>query len=108
LLSEALADGFAAGESMPDIAKRIQAVFDGCSSRRSILIARTETISASAQGAIEGYKEAEIEQAEFLAAIDDRICEDCDAMNGEVFNLDDTGGIIPIHPDCRCCWIPVV
>ena len=107
-LSVALAEGFELGESMPDIAKRVQAVFDGCSKRRSILIARTETITASSQGTIEGYKEADIEQAEFLSALDDRLCDDCDSMNGEVFNLDDTGGIIPIHPDCRCCWIPVV
>jgi HK97 family phage portal protein len=108
LLSEALAAGFEAGEGIPDLAKRVQVVFDSCDKRRSILIARTETISASAQGAIEGYKEAEIDQAEFLAALDDRTCEDCDSMNGEIFELDDTTGVIPIHPDCRCCWIPVV
>ena len=107
-LSEALAAGFEAGEGMPDIAKRVKVVFDDCSRRRSILIARTETISASAQGAIEGYKEADLEKAEFLAALDDRTCEDCDSMNGEIFELDDTTGVIPIHPDCRCCWIPVV
>jgi HK97 family phage portal protein len=107
LLSEALADGFAAGESMPDIAKRIQAVFDGCSSRRSILIARTETISASAQGAIEGYKEAEVQEVEWLSALDDRLCDDCDALNGEVWPIDDAI-IPPAHPDCRCCLIPVV
>jgi HK97 family phage portal protein len=107
LLSEALADGFAAGESMPDIAKRIQAVFEGCSNRRSILIARTETISASAQGAIEGYKEAEVQEVEWLSALDDRLCDDCDALNGEVWPIDDAI-IPPAHPDCRCCLIPVV
>jgi HK97 family phage portal protein len=107
-LSEALAAGFAEGEGMPDIAKRVRAIFDDCSRRRSILIARTETISASAQGAIEGYKEADLEKAEFLAALDSSTCEDCDAMNGEVFDLDDCVGILPLHVQCRCCWIPVV
>jgi SPP1 gp7 family putative phage head morphogenesis protein len=108
LLSLTLAAGYDAGESIPDIAERVQRVFEDCSKRRSILIARTETISASAQGAIEGYKEAEISQAEFLAALDDRTCEDCNSMDGEVFDLEDTTGVIPIHPDCRCCWLPVV
>jgi HK97 family phage portal protein len=107
-LAEALAAGFAEGEGMPDIAKRVKAVFDDCSRRRSILVARTETIAASAQGAVEGYREADLQQAEFLAALDDRVCIDCDDMNGEIFELDDTTGVIPIHPDCRCCWIPVV
>lgn len=108
LLAEALAAGYAAGDSMPNIAKRVRDVFEDCSKRRSILIARTETISASAQGAIEGYKAADVEKAEFLAALDDRICEDCASMDGEIFDIDDTTGVIPIHPDCRCVWLPVV
>jgi HK97 family phage portal protein len=107
-LAEALAEGYEAGESIPDIAKRIRAVFEDCTRRRSVLIARTETISASAQGAIEGYKEAEVQKAEFMSALDGRTCDDCDGMNGEEFDLDDTTGVIPIHPDCRCCWLPVV
>jgi HK97 family phage portal protein len=108
LLAEALAAGYAAGESIPNIAERVRGVFEDCSKRRSVLIARTETISASAQGAIEGYKEANIKQAEFMAAMDDRICEDCSSLDGEIFDIDDTTGVIPIHPDCRCVWLPVV
>lgn len=109
MLEQALLAGYEAGEDIPTIAKRVKSVFADCDRRRSVLISRTETIGASAQGTIEGYRDSGVvEQAEFLAAIDERTCEDCDAMNEEVFNLDDTGGIIPIHPDCRCCWIPVV
>jgi HK97 family phage portal protein len=107
-LSVALAAGFEAGESIPDIAKRVRDVFEGFSRARSILVSRTETLAASAQGAIEGYKEAEVKQAEVLAAYDDRTCEDCDSLSGEVFDLDDCTGVLPIHPDCRCCWLPVV
>jgi HK97 family phage portal protein len=107
-LSVALATGFEAGESIPGIAKRVRDVFEGFSRARSILIARTETLSASAQGAIEGYKEAEVKQAEVLAAYDDRTCEDCDSLSGEVFDLDDCTGVLPVHCDCRCCWLPVV
>jgi len=107
-LAEALAAGWEAGDSIPHIADRVQAVFEGFSRARSLMIARSETIAASAQGAIEGYKEADLQQAEFMSALDDRTCEDCDGMNGEVFDLDDTTGVIPIHPDCRCCWLPVV
>ena len=107
LLSEALAAGFEEGESIPDIAKRVREIFEGCSKHRSILIARTETISASAQGAIEGYKEADIEKVEWLSALDDRLCEDCDALNGETWPIDDAI-MPPAHPDCRCCLIPVI
>ncbi|MDD5510896.1 MAG: phage portal protein [Dehalococcoidales bacterium] len=107
-LAAALAVGYGEGESIPDLAKRIREVFVDCDRRRSILIARTETLSASAQGAIEGYKEADLEKAEFMASMDERLCEDCEAMDNETFTLDDCQGILPLHPSCRCCWLPVV
>ncbi len=108
-LAKALAAGYEAGEDIPTIAKRIREVFADGDRRRSILIARTETIGASSQGAIEGYRDSGVvEKAEFMAALDGRTCDDCDSMDGEEFALDDTEGIIPVHPDCRCCWLPVV
>lgn len=108
LLSKMLAEGYELGEDIPTIAKRIREVFADCDKRRSVLIARTETISASAHGAIEGYKEAGLEKAEFMASLDDRTCDDCDSMDGEEFLLEDCVGIIPVHPDCRCTFLPVI
>lgn len=108
LLSVALAAGYEAGEDIPTIANRVRQIFTDCDRRRSILIARTETISASAQGAISGYEDAGIKEVEFYAALDERTCEDCNSMHGEVFDVGDSIGVIPIHPDCRCTWLPVV
>jgi SPP1 gp7 family putative phage head morphogenesis protein len=109
LLNNIIEDGYREGWSMDDMARFIRDnVFgDSAALRRSTLIARTETITASAQGAIEGYKEAEIQEVEWLSALDDRLCDDCDALNGEVWPIDDAI-IPPAHPDCRCCLIPVV
>jgi len=107
-IARALSEGYAEGESMPDIAKRVRAEFADCTARRSQVIARTETIKTSANGAIEGYREADLQQAEFLAALDDRICDECDSLNGKIYDLDDCAGEIPVHCNCRCCWIPVV
>jgi HK97 family phage portal protein len=110
LLNNIIEDGYREGWDIPTMARFIRDnVFgDSAALARSTMIARTETLSASAQGAIEGYKEADIQQAEVLASFDERTCDDCDSLSGEVFNLDDCVGVLPVHTDCRCCWIPVV
>lgn len=100
LLGQALADGFAAGESMLQIADRVRQVFD-MSDMRSLRIARTETIAASSQGALAGYKESGIvSRAQFYTAIDERTCEDCNSLHNEIFPVDDAAAMIPIHPNC--------
>lgn len=107
LLGQALTDGFAAGESMDDIAKRIEAVFD-VSPSRAMRIARTETISASNFGAVEGYRETGIvHKTEWYTAIDERVCPLCETLHGHVSDIGD-GEIPPAHPACRCVILPVI
>ena len=107
-LAQALSAGLAAGESIDDIAARIGQVFD-MTGDRAQLIARTETIAASAQGAIEGYgASGVVDKVEFYAAQDERECEDCAALNGEMFAFDLAPAVIPVHPNCRCVWLPVI
>lgn len=108
LLAHTLGEGYAAGEGIPQLSKRIKAVFDFCNDYRAERIARTETIQASAQGAIYGYEEAGVRQLEFYAALDERACEDCMALHEQRFPIGEAEGIITVHPNCRCIWIPVV
>lgn len=108
-LAKALAAGYEAGEDIPAIAKRIREVFADCNRRRSILVARTETISASNIGALSGYKDAGVTESEWLVSMDDRLCSECEDLNGNTFPIDDCPiPGIDTHPDCRCCLIPVV
>ena len=60
-LKATLSEGFAAGESIPDLAKRVQDVFDTASTSRATMIARTEVIEASNFGALESYAQLWIE-----------------------------------------------
>lgn len=108
LLSYTLAEGYANGESVPELSKRVKTVFKFSTDYRVEKITRTETIQASAQGAIFGYEEAGVERLEFYAAVDERICADCMALHGEQFPVKESTGIITVHPQCRCTWIPVV
>ena len=104
-LAQSLAAGYAQGESIADLTTRVMEFFDNPA--RAQRIARTETIAASSQGALYGYQEAGLEQCEFYTANDERTCIYCDEYNGQVFNLGDEMPI-PLHPDCRCVYLPVI
>ena len=118
LLKDAMTAGMEQGLSMDGISELISQVFDD--ETRADLIARTETIRASNYGALEGYKQSGVvNQKEWLCTEDDRLCEECSAMDGTVIDLDDNFqdeedndyedvGAPPLHPNCRCTLIPVV
>ena len=109
LLSEALSAGFEAGEGTEKIGRRIAGVFDNCKRSRALKIARTETIMASNEGALYGYEASGVvEKSEFYAALDERTCEDCMGVHGQQFPIGEAHGVIPLHPNCRCVWLPVI
>jgi len=108
LLAAQLREGLGKGERIPEIARRVRGVFDNCTRHRALTIARTETIMASNEGALAGYEESGVvEEAEFFAAPD--ACEEyCAPMDGSVLKIDDAHGMIPLHSNCRCTWLPIV
>lgn len=109
LIASQLAEGFEAGEGIPDLSKRIRGVFDQNATVRSKLIARTEVIASSNEGALLGYEATGIvEKVEFYAALDERTCEECMGFHGNSYTLANAGGVIPVHPNCRCTWLPIV
>ena len=108
LLAQSLAEGYAEGEGIPQLSKRVKGVFEFCSDYRAERIARTETIQASAQGTIIGYKEWGVGRVQFFAATDERTCEDCMALHEQEFPVGESEGIITVHVNCRCRWLPVI
>jgi hypothetical protein len=39
-------------------------------------------------------------------AEDDRVCKICLAAAEDTYTLDEARGLIPLHPRCRCAWVP--
>jgi len=110
-LRKTLAEGIEAGESIPKLASRVSAVYDEAKGSRAIKIARTETIAASNQGALQAYDQSGvIEKKEWYCAADERTCDECSAMHKEVVKLHDSfsGGVDspPLHCNCRCVILP--
>lgn len=114
-ISAAVSAGIDAGESMSDISQRVGALFDGeLSDERAMMIARTETIRASNEGALSRYAQAGVERKEW-SADGEGTCDDCENLDGvqvalgENFEGDeDSVDAPPLHPMCRCSILPVL
>ncbi len=105
LLRQALIDGYAAGESMDVIAKRVKTVFAYNDSVRAERIARTEILAASNTGAEEGYRLEGVKKTEIWAALDERLCPLCDSLHGTVHDIEEHF-TPPFHVNCRCTVLP--
>jgi SPP1 gp7 family putative phage head morphogenesis protein len=99
-----LTDGIMKGEGIDALTKRIDSISD-MGVERARLIARTETLYAYNATARDRYKRNGIEMVEWLAALDDRVCDQCGPLDGERFTLG-TEPDCPLHPNCRCTLIP--
>ena len=129
-LREKLAAGMEASESLRDLRDRVQEVFVGLGNYGAERIARTETIWAWNEGAKQGYKQSGVvEKLQWVSSGDQRSCDFCLDMDGAIIGIDnsffDKGDSYevndreldfeyekidhpPLHPNCRCCIVPVI
>lgn len=99
-----LVDGLSQGKGIDEIIDDMEeaGVAYGYTAER---IARTEIMYGLNEGALERYKEDDIEKVQWLAGPDDRICEDCEEMDGTIYPIDEAPEL-PLHPNCRCVLVP--
>jgi len=71
---------------------------------RTEMIARTESMRATNEGNLIGYKEAGYKTVRWSANVD--ACPLCDAESGHVYTIEESRGMLPAHPSCRCSWLP--
>lgn len=111
-IGRVLAEGAALGRAPAEIAKDIVDRVDKIGITRARMIARTEIINSHAEASLNSYAEAGLEgvnvQSEFATANDNKVCPECQELEGKVYTIAEARGVIPVHPACRCAWIPVV
>lgn len=111
-ISRELAQGIADGIGVEELANRLVNIVDGIGVSRARLLARTEVIRAHAEASLNSYEEAGAEgviiETEFATAGDSSVCPKCDDLGNQVYKLEDARGLIPVHPNCRCAWLPVL
>jgi SPP1 gp7 family putative phage head morphogenesis protein len=104
-------EGLLDGESPQAIARDLEEELD-IGRARARTIARTETIGAHADATLDAFEEAGVEgveaEVEFATAGDNRVCPQCEELEGQTFTIADARGVIPVHPNCRCAWLPVI
>jgi len=105
-LRDALKTGVEQGESIRKLTNRIQNYFKKNEQWRAEMVARTEVISASNEGALYRYEKENILESEWLAS--PNACDECLAEDGKRYPVKEATGRIPKHPNCRCTWLAVV
>jgi SPP1 gp7 family putative phage head morphogenesis protein len=125
-ISRILAQGIVDGDGPALLARKLVATINGSgmgdlaitdslgrfipAMRRAMMLARTEIIRVFAEATLTEYRNWGVlgisAEVEFRDAGDDRVCEICSSLHGRIYTLDEAEGVIPVHPDCRCCWIP--
>ena len=102
-------EGIAQSETIDDISKRIDGVFEEAKTSRTRMIARTETSASQNEGAKQAYIQGGIEKWQWVVVAPED--EDCMVDDGEVVKIGDpfpSGAIQPPdpHPNCVCSTIP--
>lgn len=117
-LGNILADGITRGESPRTVARTISREIQGVSQRQALTIARTETIRAHAEGSLDAMEQMGVTEVgvtvewqatyidEDAGIFEERVCPKCRAMAGVVLPIEQAHGMIPLHPNCRCAWVP--
>lgn len=111
-ISEEITSGFARGIGPREMGDNITNRVDAVGKTRATTLARTEVINAYAEGSLDRYERLGVEEVtgevEWLATGDRRTCAVCASLEGSRYSLEDARGRLPQHPNCRCCWLPVV
>lgn len=114
-----LADGVIDGVGSDELARRLNERVDAVGMTRARTLARTETVRAHNEAALSRYERHGVDEVttvvELLTAQDARVCEECQSLsesggpnNDGTWPIDEAHGILPVHPNCRCTFIPVV
>lgn len=74
--------------------------------RRMMNIVRTETARAQNIGYVQGLAEVGVKEAELRNGPNP--CDECLALNGTKYPIDEAEGVIPIHPNCTDVMLPVI
>lgn len=104
-----LVDGLTQGMNPRELGRRLAKKVDGIGRVRGQMIARTEIIRAHAEGQLDALDAMGIEEVGVMVeweTVGAEACLECSVMQGAVFRIEEARGLIPRHPNCRCCFIP--
>lgn len=102
-----LTEGINNGEGVIKLRDRLVTEVEGIGYDRARKMAHYETMYASNEGVKLRYTQHGIRRVQALAAGHANTCEECAALDGQIFDID-KAPTFPLHPFCRCTWLPVI
>ncbi|MCI1999566.1 MAG: minor capsid protein [Clostridia bacterium] len=107
-LDKALTQGIIRGQAPDKVSRQIakELNMELSNTKRLVL---TESAAFSSMASQDSYKELGVEKVEYLATLDDKTCEICGPMDGQVFDMKDFEMSVnapPLYPNCRCTTVP--
>ena len=100
-------EGVRTGESPEKIARRIRKDF-GSTAYEAKRLVNTEMARVASEAALEVYRNSGVvKKVMWMATLETNTCEYCGNLDGKKFEIDDIPKI-PAHPNCRCCYVPVI
>lgn len=110
-LNNDIAKGIARGDGYDKLKKQICDRFDGVSRRSAYRLLYTEGTRMFNRANSEAFAEVGINQYRYCTAGDKRVCSDCKALEGNIYDISEASdgtNYPPMHPWCRCHTEPAV
>lgn len=115
-LTAIITQGLEEGQSVAQLERAIRERFGHFRKEQTKLIARTETLRASNEGALDAYKQSGVVMGKQWLTAPDCIDPECLALDGRIVSLSKdffetdygSGQQPPLHPNCRCVLLPVL
>ena len=79
---------------------------NGLFNKQANTLTSTATTQAASVARQEVYRDNDIPRVEWVATLDDSVCEDCESLHGTQWPVDQAE-IPPEHWNCRCVLEPV-
>lgn len=105
-LNDQLLMGLQQGKTVTEIAIAINNVM-GTGFNIAHRLVRSETMHYLNAAALQGYKDADVQYVQIIAAQDERTCDVCGSYHGKIYPIDKCP-VLPFHANCRCTIIPVM
>lgn len=109
-LSQVFTRGFISGIDAKEMTKTVKDRF-GVAEYAAARLVNTEAAYFASEGSRQSYEALGLKKYQILATLDDRTCDICADLDGQVFDMDDYEvGLTapPFHPNCRTTTIPYI
>lgn len=106
-VKQGIVDAMNGDTTIDKLGKDIQTAFNvgAYESRRLV---NTENARVQSQAIDDIGESAKCKQQMYCATLEGNTCEECASYDGQYFDIDDDSKPdIPLHPNCRCCYINV-